>query len=97
MSRNIRTHTYVYIHTHIPIYIYICMQVSTGMWNSYTKSTSVSYSITYDVMCGKKLFNIWLAFRILGLEMNFDNFIGVTSILCWYIGNFKFAFRYKTG
>jgi hypothetical protein len=30
------------------------------------------------VMCGKKLINIWLAFRNLGLQMNFDNFIGVT-------------------
>jgi hypothetical protein len=26
--------------------------------------------------------------------MNFDNFISVTCILCWHIGNFKFAFRY---
>jgi len=33
-------------------------------------------------MCGKQLINIWLAFRILGLEMNFDNFIGVTCMLC---------------
>jgi hypothetical protein len=24
-------------------------------------------------MCGKTLINIWLAFRILALEMNFDN------------------------
>jgi len=32
------------------------------------------------VMCGKQLINIWLAFRILGLEMNFDNFISVTCI-----------------
>jgi hypothetical protein len=31
-------------------------------------------------MCGKQLINIWLAFRILGLEMNFDNFISVTCI-----------------
>jgi len=31
-------------------------------------------------MCGKQLINIWLAFRILGLEMNFDNFISVTYI-----------------
>jgi len=49
------------------------------------------------VMCGKQLINIWLAFRILGLEMNFDNFISVTCILCWHIGNFKFAFRYENG
>ena len=35
-----------------------------------------------DVTCGKQLINIWLAFRVLGLEMNFDNFIGVTCILC---------------
>jgi len=49
------------------------------------------------VMCGKKLINIWLAFRILGLEMNFDNFISVTCILCWNIGNCKIAFRYKNG
>jgi len=48
-------------------------------------------------MCGKQLINIWLAFRILGLEMNFDNFIGVTCILYWHIENFKFAFRYKNG
>jgi len=27
--------------------------------------------------------------------MNFDNFISVTCILCWNIGNFKFAFRYE--
>jgi hypothetical protein len=27
------------------------------------------------VMCGKKLISIWLTFRILGLEMNFDNII----------------------
>jgi hypothetical protein len=27
--------------------------------------------------------------------MNFDNFIDVTCILHWHIGNFKFAFRYK--
>jgi len=46
-------------------------------------------------MCGKQLINIWLAFRILGIEMNFDNFIGVTCILCWHIGNFKFAFTCK--
>ena len=32
-------------------------------------------------MCGKELINIWLALRILGLEMNFDNFIDVTCIL----------------
>jgi hypothetical protein len=42
---------------------------------------------------GKKVINIWLAFKILGLEMNFDNFIGVTWILCWHIGDFEFAFR----
>jgi len=48
-------------------------------------------------MCGKQLINIWLAFRILGPEMNFDNFIGVTCIFCWHIGNFKFAFRYENG
>jgi len=29
--------------------------------------------------------------------MNFDNFISVTCILCWHIGNFKFAFRYENG
>jgi len=45
-------------------------------------------------MCGKQLINIWLAFRILG-RMNFDNFIRVTCILCWHIGNFKFTFRYE--
>jgi len=28
-------------------------------------------------MCGKQLINIWLAFRILGLEMNFDNYIEI--------------------
>jgi hypothetical protein len=27
--------------------------------------------------------------------MNFNNFISVTYILCWHIGNFKFAFRYE--
>jgi hypothetical protein len=48
-------------------------------------------------MCGKKLINIWLAFRILRLEMNFYNIISVTCILCWHIGHFKFAFRYKNG
>ena len=37
-------------------------------------------------MRGKQLTNIWLALRILGLEMNFDNFVGVTCILCWHIG-----------
>jgi hypothetical protein len=31
-------------------------------------------------MCGKQLIKIWLAFRILGLEINFDNFISVTCI-----------------
>jgi oligoribonuclease (3'-5' exoribonuclease) len=31
-------------------------------------------------MCGKQPINIWLAFRILGLEMNFDNIISVTCI-----------------
>jgi hypothetical protein len=31
-------------------------------------------------MKGEELFNIWLAFEILGLEMNFDNFICVTCI-----------------
>jgi hypothetical protein len=50
-----------------------------------------------NVMRGNKLINIWLSFRILGLEMNFDNFIDVTCILCWHIGNFKFVFRYKNG
>jgi len=30
-------------------------------------------------------------FGILGLEMNFDNIIGVTCILCWNISNFKVA------
>ena len=44
-----------------------------------------------------KVTNIWLAFRILGLEMNFYNFINVTCILCWHIGNFKFSFRYENG
>jgi hypothetical protein len=48
-----------------------------------------------NVICEKKLMNIWLLFRILGLEMNFDNFRDVTCILCWHIGNFKFAFRYE--
>jgi hypothetical protein len=48
-------------------------------------------------MYEKKLINIWLVFRILVLEMNFDNFTGVTCILCWHIGNFKFAFRYENG
>ena len=47
-------------------------------------------------MCGKQLINIWLAFRILGLEMNFNNFISVTYI-CWHVGNFKLAFRHKNG
>jgi hypothetical protein len=28
-----------------------------------------------SVTCEKKLINIWLAFRILGPEINFDNFI----------------------
>jgi hypothetical protein len=46
-------------------------------------------------MCGKKLINIWLAFRILGLGKNFDNFIGVTCILCWHIENFKFHLDIK--
>ena len=46
-------------------------------------------------MCGKKVINIWLAFGILGLEMNFDNFIGVTCILCWNISNFKLIFQHK--
>jgi hypothetical protein len=31
-------------------------------------------------MCGNQLINIWLAFRILGFEMNFDNFISVTCV-----------------
>jgi hypothetical protein len=31
-------------------------------------------------MCGKQLINISLAFKILGLEINFDNFISVTCI-----------------
>jgi len=48
-------------------------------------------------MCGKQLINIWLAFRILRLEMNFDNFIGVICILCWHIGKYKFAFSYENG
>jgi len=48
-------------------------------------------------MCGNKLINIWLTFRILGLEMNFDNIISLTCILCWHIENSKFAFRYKNG
>jgi len=48
-------------------------------------------------MYEKKVINIWLAFRILGFEMNFDNFVGVTSILFWNISNFKFTFRYKDG
>jgi hypothetical protein len=47
-------------------------------------------------MCGKQIINIWLAFRVLGLEMNFVNFISVTCI-CWHVGNCKFAFRYKNG
>ena len=37
-------------------------------------------------MCGKKVINIWLAFRMLGLEMNFDNFIGVT---CIFVGKLE--------
>ena len=49
------------------------------------------------VMHGKKLIDIWLAFRILGLEMKSDNFLGVTCILCQHIGNFKFEFRYENG
>jgi len=48
-------------------------------------------------MYEKKVINVWLASRILGLEINFDNFIGVTCILCWNISNFEFAFRYKNG
>jgi len=44
-------------------------------------------------MYGKQLIKIWLAF--VRLEMNFDNLISVTCILCWHIGNFKFAFRYE--
>jgi hypothetical protein len=46
------------------------------------------------VMYGRKqLINFWLAFMILELEMNFDNFIleGVTCILRWHSGNFKFT------
>jgi len=46
------------------------------------------------VMCERKqLINIWLAFRILELKINFDNFIleGVTCILRWHGGNFKFT------
>jgi hypothetical protein len=31
-------------------------------------------------MKGEELFNIWLAFEILELEMNFDNSIRVTCI-----------------
>jgi hypothetical protein len=31
-------------------------------------------------MCGKYLINVWLAFRILELEINFYNFIGVNCI-----------------
>jgi len=46
-------------------------------------------------MCGKRQINIWLAFGVLGLEMNFDSIMDVTCIL--YIGDFKFAFRYKNG
>jgi hypothetical protein len=52
---------------------------------------------TKNVMYVKKLINIWLDFRILGLEIKFDNFISVTRILCWNIGNFKFAFRSENG
>jgi hypothetical protein len=47
-------------------------------------------------MCGKKLITTWLA-EIWLVEINFDNFIGETCILCWHIGNFKFEFRYKNG
>ena len=38
-------------------------------------------------MCAKKLINFGLAFGILRLEVNFDNLIGLTCILCWHIGN----------
>ena len=41
-----------------------------------------------NVMFGKKLINIWLAFRILGLGMNFDNTVCVTCILCWHSTKF---------
>jgi predicted RNA-binding Zn-ribbon protein involved in translation (DUF1610 family) len=29
---------------------------------------------------------------LVGLEINFYNFVSVTCILCWHIENFKFAF-----
>jgi len=47
-------------------------------------------------MYGKKVINIWLAFRILGLEMNFDNIISVTCILCWNSGNFTIQQKQPT-
>ena len=40
-------------------------------------------------MCGKKVINIWLAFRILKLEINCDNFcVAIVEIL-------HLQFRYK--
>jgi len=66
-------------------------------WTRRKRPTVPTYSLHYGVMYGKLLFDIWLVFRILGLEMNFDNFISVTRILCWHIGSFKFAFRYENG
>jgi len=38
-------------------------------------------------MESKKLINIWLAFRILGLKLNFDNFVYCPD------GKFKFAVK----
>jgi hypothetical protein len=46
-------------------------------------------------MCGKQLINNWLG--LVGLEMNFNNFLSVTCISCWHIGNLKFAIRYENG
>jgi hypothetical protein len=34
-------------------------------------------------MYGKKVTNIWLAFRILELETNFGDFICVACDMCW--------------
>jgi hypothetical protein len=44
---------------------------------------------TYVMYGRKELINIWLAFRILELETNFDDFICVICILCWYYENFN--------
>jgi hypothetical protein len=44
-------------------------------------------------MCGRQLINIWSAFRILGLQINFDNFICVTCNLRRHNGNFTLLLR----